>query len=168
MWTERVRWSLSSRVLLLARKSATTTVYWKLYWRHENGTNIWWLQTIVFFDVQSLFTNIPLQLALDCTKTVIDQSTNELLLPTDDIMQLLTLCLNSTYFQYNSKHYKQLHGTAMWSPVSVVVAKIVKQSVQERLLPPTTTNEHYPLVSLCWRHHHCTTTGRCWQFPQPH
>ena len=33
-----------------------------------------------------------------------------------------------TYFQYNSKHYKQLHGTAMGSPVSVVVAEIVKES----------------------------------------
>ena len=39
-------------------------------------------------------------------------------------MDLLNLCLTSTYFQYNGKHYKQLHGTAMGSPVSVVVAEI--------------------------------------------
>ena len=49
-------------------------------------------------------------------------------------MELLTLCLTSTYFQYNSKHYKQLHGTAMGSPVSVVVAEIVMQSIEERAL----------------------------------
>ena len=48
-------------------------------------------------------------------------------LPTEDMMDLLNLCLISTYFQYNGKHYKQLHGTAMGSPVSVVVAKIVMQ-----------------------------------------
>ena len=30
-------------------------------------------------------------------------------------MDLLHLCLTSTYFQYNCKHYKQLHGTAMAS-----------------------------------------------------
>ena len=41
-------------------------------------------------------------------------------------MDLLNLCLTSTYFQYNGKHYKQLHGTEMGSPVSVVVAEIVR------------------------------------------
>ena len=39
-----------------------------------------------------------------------------------------------TYFQYNGKHYKQLHGTAMGSPVSVVVAEIVMQHVEDRAL----------------------------------
>ena len=51
-------------------------------------------------------------------------------------MDLLNLCLTSTYFQYNGKHYKQLHGTAMHmgSPVSVVVAEIVMQNIEERAL----------------------------------
>ena len=58
------------------------------------------------FDVKSLFTSIPLQLPLDCTENAI-----ELPLPTDDILDLLNLCLTSTYFQYNGKHNKQLHGS---------------------------------------------------------
>ena len=86
---------------------------------------------LVSFDVKSLFTSIPLQLALHCTETAIQQSTVKLPLPTEDIMDLLNICLTSTYFQYNSKHYKQLHGTAMGSPVSVVVAEIVMQHVEE-------------------------------------
>ena len=50
-------------------------------------------------------------------------------------MDLLNLCLTSTaYFQYNGKHYKQLHGTAMGSPVSVVVAQIVMQNIEEQAL----------------------------------
>ena len=49
-------------------------------------------------------------------------------------MDLLNLCLTSTYFQYNGKHYKQLHGTAMGSPVSVVVAEIVMQNIEEQVL----------------------------------
>ena len=61
-------------------------------------------------------------------------SRNKLPLPTEDIMDLLNLCLTSTYFQYIGKHYKQLHGTAMGSPVSVVVAEIVMQHVEERAL----------------------------------
>ena len=87
------------------------------------------------FDVKSLFISIPLQLVLQCTKTAIQQSTVELPLPTEDIMDLLNLCLTSTYFQYNGKHYKQLHGTAMGSTVSVVVAEIGMQHVEERALP---------------------------------
>ena len=49
-------------------------------------------------------------------------------------MDLLNLCLISTYFQYNGKHYKQLHGTDMGSPVSVVVAEIVIQHMEEGAL----------------------------------
>ena len=89
---------------------------------------------LVSFDVKSLFTSIPLQLVLDCTATVIENSTTKLPLPTDDLMELLNLCLTSTYFQYNGKHYKQLHGTAMGSPVSVVVAEIIMQNIEEQAL----------------------------------
>ena len=49
-------------------------------------------------------------------------------------MDLLNFCLNLTHFQYNGKHYKQLHGTAMGSPVSVVVAEIVMQNIEEQAL----------------------------------
>ena len=82
----------------------------------------------------SKLSSIPLQLALDCTETAINNSTFKLPLPTNDIMDLLNLCLTSTYFQYNGKHYRQLHGTAMGSPVSVVVAEIVMQNIEEQAL----------------------------------
>ena len=84
--------------------------------------------------MKSLFTSIPLQLTLECSENAIKNSTVELPLPTDDIMDLLNLCLTSTYFQYNGKHYKQLHGTAMGSPVSVVAAEIVMQNIEEQAL----------------------------------
>ena len=58
---------------------------------------------LVSFDVKSLFTSIPLQLALDCTETAITTSTVKLPLPTDDIMDLLNLCLTSTYVKYKTK-----------------------------------------------------------------
>ena len=86
------------------------------------------------FDVKSLFTSIPLQLALDCTKTAINKSHYQPPLPTDDLMDLLHLCLNSTYFQYNGKHYKQIHGTAMGSPFSVVVLEVVMRNIEEQAL----------------------------------
>ncbi|PFX22246.1 putative pre-mRNA-splicing factor ATP-dependent RNA helicase mog-4 [Stylophora pistillata] len=45
--------------------------------------------------------------------------------------------------QYNGKHYKQLHGTAMGSPVSVVIAEIVMQNIEERAL--STCRQTIPL-----------------------
>ena len=98
---------------------------------------------LVSFDLKSLFTSIPLQLALQWTKNAIVQSTDPLPLLTEDIMDLLNLCLTSTYFQYNGKHYKQLHGTAMGSPVSVVVAEIVMQNIEESAL--STCRQTIPL-----------------------
>ena len=58
-------------------------------------------------------------------------------------MDLLHLCLTSSYFQYNGKHYKQLHGTAIGSPVSVFVAEIVMQNIKEQAL--ATYSETLPL-----------------------
>ena len=49
-------------------------------------------------------------------------------------MDFLNHCLTSTYFQYKGNRYKQLHKTAMGSPVSFVVAEIVMQSFEERAL----------------------------------
>ena len=48
-----------------------------------------------YFDVRSPFTSIPLRLALQCIETAIQQSTVKLPvpLPTEDIMDLLNLCL---------------------------------------------------------------------------
>ncbi|CAH3130034.1 unnamed protein product [Pocillopora meandrina] len=98
---------------------------------------------LVSFDVKSLFTSIPLQLALQCTETAILQSSDPLPLPTEDIMDLLNLCLTSTYFHCNGKHYKQLYGTTMGSPVSVVVAEIVMQNIKESAL--STCRQTIPL-----------------------
>ena len=93
--------------------------------------------------MKSLFTRIPLQLALDYTKTAINKSHYQPPLPTDDLMDLLHLCLTSTYFQDNGKHYKQQHGKAMGSPVSVVLAETVMQKIEEQAL--ATYSETLPL-----------------------
>ena len=40
----------------------------------------------------------------------------------------------SCHLNWLDLHYKQLHGTAMGSPVSVVVAEIVMQNIEEQAL----------------------------------
>ena len=58
-------------------------------------------------------------------------------------MDLLKLCLESTFFKYNGRHYKQLHGTAMGSPVCVVVAEIVMQHIKKRALATYDQTLHF-------------------------
>ena len=53
----------------------------------------------------------------------------------------------STYFQYKDEHYKQLHRTAMGSPVSVVVAEIMMQYIEESAL--LTCRQTIPLWLRC-------------------
>ena len=100
---------------------------------------------LVSFDMKSIFTSFPLRLALQCTKTAKQQATTtvKLALPTEDIMDLLKRCLTSISFQYNGKHYKHLHETAIGSSVSLVVAEVVMQHVEERAF--TTCRHTMPL-----------------------
>ena len=88
------------------------------------------LTPLFTFDVKSLFTSIPLQLTLQCTETAIGQSTDPLSLPTEEIMDLLNLCLASTYF---STTVNTTNGTAMGSPVSVVVAESAPSTCRQTI-----------------------------------
>ena len=86
------------------------------------------------FDLKSLFTSIPLELAIDSVKEALANYNDDLPIPKDEVIDLLILCLESTFFQYDENFFQQLHGTAMGSPVSVVVAEIVMQRLEERAL----------------------------------
>ncbi|CAB4042700.1 Hypothetical predicted protein, partial [Paramuricea clavata] len=89
---------------------------------------------LVSFDVKSLFTSIPLDLAIVNVKEALANYSDDLPIPKDEVIDLLTLCLESTFFHCDGNFYQQLHGTAMGSPVSVVVAEIVMQRLEEKEL----------------------------------
>ena len=42
------------------------------------------------------------------------------------------MCLEATYFVYRGENYQQVFGTAMGSPVSVTVANLIMEDVEER------------------------------------
>ncbi|XP_076069793.1 uncharacterized protein LOC143041673 [Oratosquilla oratoria] len=51
-----------------------------------------------------------------------------------ELMRLISLCLDSTYFRFRDHIYHQRKGTPMGSPISVVVAEIVMQRLESQLL----------------------------------
>ena len=57
------------------------------------------------------------------------------------ILRLLEFVLSNSYFIYNDVTYKQIHGCAMGSPVSAIVANlcmevIEEQAIQSAITPP--------------------------------
>ena len=94
-------------------------------------------EIMVSFDVVSLFTCVPTDLAVQIARGRLEKDPTvpertELLV--DDTVNLLTLCLNATFLEIRGKVYQQVHGTAMGSPVSVVIANLVMEDVEQRAL----------------------------------
>jgi len=92
---------------------------------------------LVSFDVVSLFTSIPVDLAVNVAHNhlVTDENLQErTALPVTDVIKLLDFCLSTTNFQYDHKHYKQIHGTAMGSPVSAVMENMIMEDLAKRAL----------------------------------
>ena len=52
----------------------------------------------------------------------------------DEVINLLSFCLDATYLAYNGDVFQQIFGMAMGSPVSVTVANLVMEDVEERAL----------------------------------
>ena len=84
-------------------------------------------QKLVSYDVKALFTSVPVDQSLNVIERKLRQ---DLTLPDrsqlnlDQLIQLLEYCLTSTYFVYGGEFYQQVHGAAMGSPVSPIVANL--------------------------------------------
>ena len=89
------------------------------------------------YDVKSLFTSIPLDEAIEICEHKLHELRDEEELADrtgmgmDTIVQLLRFCLQSTAFQYKGTHYKQLDGVAMGSLVSLVIANIFMENLED-------------------------------------
>ncbi|XP_045457453.1 uncharacterized protein LOC123667636, partial [Melitaea cinxia] len=84
---------------------------------------------MVSFDVQSLFTCLPVE---DCI-SIVSRKLKENDMPIE-YADLLKHCLTSGYMLWNNQFYKQVDGVAMGSPVSPVVADIFMEDFEETAL----------------------------------
>ena len=99
-------------------------------------------ETMVSFDVVSLFTSLPVEKACTYIRTKLendDTLSDRTQLDIDDILRLLQFVLSNSFFVYNDITYKQIHGCAMGSPVSVIVANICMEVIEEQAIQSATT-----------------------------
>ena len=84
---------------------------------------------MVSFDIQSLFTCLPVKDCVEITrKKLLDNN-----MPIE-YAELLEHCLTSGYLMFNDEFYVQVDGIAMGSPVSPLVADIFMEDFEERAL----------------------------------
>ena len=89
---------------------------------------------MVSLDVVSLFTKVPTDetLAAVRDKLAADPLLEEhTCIPIDNLMEILTFCVETTYFRMRSDIYRQLEGLAMGSPLSPVLANIYMEYFKE-------------------------------------
>lgn len=82
----------------------------------------------------SLYSNIPIDLAISGIMNrweFIRKSTN---IPREEFIGTVSLVLNSTYFTFNNTIYKQIFGSPMGSPLSSIIADIVLQDIESKVL----------------------------------
>jgi len=99
-----------------------------------NGLLIGENYDLISLDVISLFTNIPLNLAIDSVSNRWCHISEGTLIPKNEFLKALKLILESTYFKFNNKIYKQKFGTPMGSPLSPIIAEIVLQDLEKKAL----------------------------------
>jgi len=78
-----------------------------------------------------------------------------------EVLRLLRFCLDATFVAYQGKWYQQTFGTAMGSPVSVTVANLVMEDVEERALASYPTLPPF-LETVCV---HCYPPDHLERFP---
>jgi len=81
-----------------------------------------------------MFTNIPLDLAVESVKNRWDHISGFTSIPFNDFIKGITLVLNSTFFSFNKKIYKQTFGTPMGSLLSPLIADIVLQDIENKAI----------------------------------
>ena len=86
---------------------------------------------LVSFDVKVLFTNVPVEGAMEAVRRAINNmNDDELPVTKEDYVQLVSLCVRFRAFTFDGEEYRQHRGLAMGSPLSAVMASLYMEVLE--------------------------------------
>jgi len=90
--------------------------------------------SLVSLDVVSLFTNVPVDMVLDILNDNWQHIMTHTSIPKTEFITTMKFVLESTFFQFDQKYFKQTFGAPMGSPLSPVVADLVMQRLEHNVI----------------------------------
>ena len=103
-------------------------------------------ECITSYDVSALFTSVPIESAITIIRKRLEldpELHHRTSMRVEHITSLLEFCLRTTYFQFQGRFYEQVHGAAMGSPISPIVANLFMEDFETKAIssatnPPST------------------------------
>ena len=95
---------------------------------------------MVSFDVEALYTNVPIEDALVIIKELLENDetlSDRMPLSPKNILDFLEFLVRTTFFIFNGTYYQQTEGVAMRGPPSSIVAEIYMQATETTALTTT-------------------------------
>ena len=107
-------------------------------------------EVITSFDVNALFTSVPVQPAIQIAKERLQQDNTlpqRTSISIPQITSLLEFCLTNTYILFQGKYYEQVQGAAMGSPIIPLIANIFMEEFEVKAL--RSIPHPLPLAKVC-------------------
>jgi len=104
---------------------------------------------MISFDIQSLFTNIPVCETTEviCNKLYCTDPKLRPFIPEDYFRKLLEFTTTDTHFLFNNKYYEQCDGVSMGTPLAAIFAEIFMAHFEEKYLPILLNNNDSKLLA---------------------